>query len=52
MEVQGIALSKALREDGRYQRPYILDFDTTKSPDFEYMLKSASEHSRGKCKIL
>lgn len=48
MEIQGKALTQALRDDDDFARPYDISFDTTKNPDFKSFLLEASLHARSK----
>ena len=47
MEIQGTALTTALREHPDFARPYDIPFDTTKNPDFRQMLVETRRHARG-----
>ena len=47
MRIQATALKKALLTDPYYPRPYDIEFDTTKNPDYFEILTEASNHARG-----
>ena len=47
MRIQGTALKKAFVADPAFPRPYDIEFDTTKYPDYSGILDEARQQARG-----
>ena len=44
--IQGLALNSALKNDDKYKRPFDIEYDSKKNPDFDDILVEASKHAR------